>query len=232
LENKIDEAIVLAGGLGQRLRSEIGELPKSMAMVNGQPFLHFLFHYLNNQGIRSVILSVGYKWETIRDYFGYDYKGLKITYAVEEDPLGTGGGIRLALEKIEGDTTFVLNGDTFFKIDLNELALVHTENSADCTLALKTLKEVDRYGLVEMEGKRIIAFKEKEYRKKTIINGGIYCINKSTLFNFQTNTNFSFEKDYLEINPKRKLIYGCLFEHYFKDIGIPEDYRQFEIDME
>ncbi len=232
MENHVKEAIILAGGLGTRLRSEIGEYPKPMAEVNGKPFLHYLFNYLKSQKINSVVLSVGYKWEIIEAYFGAEYMDIKIQYAVENERLGTGGGIKLALEKIKSDNCFVLNGDTFFKVDLAQISAKHSDTNAESTLALKELSNVDRYGLVELENEKIVAFKEKEFREKTIINGGIYLINKNCLNEFPPLSNFSFETDYLEKNTREKNICGIVFDEYFKDIGIPEDYHQFEKDIQ
>ena len=231
MENNVSEAIILAGGLGTRLRSEIGDYPKPMAEVNGNPFLSYLFKYLKSQNISSVVLSVGYKWEIIQDYFGDNYQGIDILYAVEKERLGTGGGIKLALSYIKGSCAFVINGDTYFDVDLAEIYRNHQLNNSKCTLALKPLQNVDRYGLVELSETKITAFKEKEFREETLINGGIYCINKNILDGFESETNFSFENDYLEIDTQSKEIYGCVFEDYFKDIGIPEDYHQFEKDI-
>src|SRR5258706_15318901 len=106
-------AIILAGGLGTRLRGVVSDLPKSMAPVNGKPFLHYIFRYLVKQNISEVVLSVGYKHETIRDFFASEYLGITIQYAIEAEPLGTGGGIKKAFQSVD-DFAFVLNGDTFF----------------------------------------------------------------------------------------------------------------------
>lgn len=232
MDGKIKEAIILAGGLGTRLRPEIGDYPKPMAPVNNKPFLHYLLHYLANQGIQRFILSVGFRWEIIYDHFGDEFEGVTIKYAVEKEPMGTGGGIKMALNHVKGEHAFILNGDTFFKISLKDLAEIHFNNLAECTVALKKMFKVDRYGSVQIEGERITAFKEKDYRDETVINGGIYCVRKNLLDGFPENNVFSFEKDYLEKNTSEKMIFGKVFEQYFMDIGIPEDYRQFSEDMD
>src|SRR3954470_16040211 len=123
-------AIILAGGLGTRLRSVISDLPKPMAPVNGFPFLHYLFLYLHRQGITDVVLSVGYRSEAIRAFFGEKYNRINIQYSVEEEPLGTGGGIAQAMAMVDSDA-FVLNGDTFFDINLSELCDFYAEHNAD-----------------------------------------------------------------------------------------------------
>lgn len=235
MDIKIRQAIVLAGGLGTRLRSEIGEYPKPLAPINGEPFLTFVFKYLQKNGINKVVLSVGYKWELIKEKYGNQWNDVSIEYAVENKRLGTGGAIKLAMQKIDVDDFYVLNGDTLFDINLLTLEEFHFRQKAQCSLALKTMFEVDRYGCVELkfeddqqtEGK-IIEFQEKQYRNKTIINGGIYCLNKSIINQFPLQDVFSFEADYLEVNTSEKAIYGKLFNDYFIDIGIPEDYKSFE----
>ncbi len=229
MDNKITEAIILAGGLGTRLRDAIGEFPKPLAPVNNKPFLHYLFAYLCTQGIEKVVLSVGYKWEMIEADFGSQYLGIQIKYAKEKERLGTGGGIQLALEKIKGDACFVINGDTFFDIDLRSLEAVH---QSECTLAAKAITNFDRYGTIDIkEDGTVTAFNEKEPKDKGVINGGIYCISKSIVQNFPDSPIFSFEKEYLEIQCGNGNVRAKIYEDYFMDIGIPSDYQQFEKDV-
>jgi D-glycero-alpha-D-manno-heptose 1-phosphate guanylyltransferase len=228
MDIKIREAIVLAGGLGTRLRSEIGEFPKPLAPINGEPFLTHVFKYLQKNGINKVVLSVGYKWELIEEKYGNQWKDISIKYAVENERLGTGGAIKLAMKDVDSEDFYVLNGDTLFDVNLLTLETFHFKNKVQCSLALKELKNVDRYGCVDVEGDKIAAFQEKEFRTETIINGGVYCLNKSILNEFPNRDVFSFESDYLEKNTLTKSIYGCVFNAYFIDIGIPEDYKAFE----
>jgi len=233
MDNPIKEAIVLAGGLGTRLRSEIGEFPKTLASVNNQPFLHYLLRYLKKNGIERVILSVGYKHELVEEAIGKNFEGIQIDYAIEKEPLGTGGGIKLALEQTKSDVIFVCNGDTYFDVDLKALADFHFEKKSNCTIALKKLQNVSRYGSVEMDAEgKVTAFREKQFREETIINGGIYCINRGLLIHYPVNTPFSLETNYLENNPKAKKIFGRVFDSYFMDIGVPEDYQQFQKDVQ
>jgi len=235
MDIKIRQAIVLAGGLGTRLRSEIGQYPKPLAPIAEQPFLTYLFKYLQKNGINKVVLSVGYKWEMIKETYGNQWNDIAIEYAIENERLGTGGAIKLAMQYINDDNFYVLNGDTLFDINLLTLEDFHFKKQAQCSVALKQMFKVDRYGCVDVsfedndktEGK-IIGFQEKEYRDKTIINGGIYCLNKSILNQFPKQKVFSFETDYLETDTHKKAIYGKLFNEYFIDIGIPEDYKAFE----
>lgn len=227
--NAADTAIILAGGLGTRLRSVIADLPKPMAPVNGKPFLHYLFQYLTKHNIARVVLSVGYKSTAIESFFGNKYLGIDMVYSQEQEPLGTGGGIKKAFE-IAGDSAFVLNGDTFFDISLSELKLFASLHQAEIALALKPMKDFDRYGTVELNGSCITSFSEKRYCCDGRINGGIYFMNKS-VFSEVKDTVFSFEKDVLEKQVKGGKIYGKEFENYFIDIGVPEDYDRAQTDF-
>lgn len=220
----IDEAIVLAGGFGRRLQSVITDLPKPMAPVAGKPFLKFVLDYLLENNVRHCVLAVGHKREAIINYFGGLYKEMKISYSKEEEPLGTGGGIKKAMEKIKGDRFFVLNGDTFFKVDLAMLEEFHVRNKASLSIALKPMINFDRYGTVEVspEGK-ITAFREKKYVREGLINGGVYVMEKNFIPK-KLKDVFSFEKDVLEPETEKGKIYGIISATYFIDIGIPEDY--------
>jgi D-glycero-alpha-D-manno-heptose 1-phosphate guanylyltransferase len=228
----LKEVIILAGGLGTRLRSEIGEFPKALAPINGIPFIQILFDYLASQGIEKVVLAVGYKWELIQEVFGSHYKGVALEYSIEKTPLGTGGAIRLAVERIRGENCFIINGDTLFKIDLEELEKAHYAHNSTCTLALKKMSNVSRYGSIEIDEKnQIIQFKEKENYPVALINGGIYCLNKTTFNDFALQESFSFETDFMMKKVNQFKLTGMIFDDYFKDIGIPDDYHQFEQDL-
>lgn len=222
----IKEAIVLAGGLGTRLQSVVKDIPKPMADINGEPFLKYLFDYLINNGIESVVLSVGFRYEVIKDYFGNKYKNLELHYAVEDEPLGTGGGIMNALNFTHENLVYLINGDTFFNVNLKDLFLFHNQTKANFTLALKPMTNFDRYGTVEMDKDRIIKFNEKHYKDKGLINGGIYILNKYLLETLPFAQKFSFEKDFLEKYLNHFFINGSIIDNYFIDIGIPDDYQR------
>lgn len=212
--------IILAGGKGTRLSSVVSDVPKPIALVNGKPFLHYIFSYLQKQQIKQVILSVGYLSDVIIQYFGSEYLGIKIKYVIEKEALGTGGAIKYAFEQID-EAAYVINGDTFFNIDLKQLADKH----ADAVIALKPMEKFDRYGTVELDNdSRIIHFLEKQYCEEGLINGGIYFIQKSVFDKIQTPDSFSMEKNIFEKHADDLKIQGKIFTDYFIDIGIPEDY--------
>jgi D-glycero-alpha-D-manno-heptose 1-phosphate guanylyltransferase len=222
------EAIVLAGGLGTRLRPVITGVPKPMAPVAGRPFLDYILYYLKQQGVRRVVLAVGYKWEVIRDYYaGNNSFGLELDFSIEEEPLGTGGAIFKAAENIIDDRFFVINGDTSFNVPLKEFAEFYTANGAEITLALKTVNNAGRYGTVECtENGRVVSFLEKGQSGKpaSAINGGVYLMQKALVSKFDLPAKFSFETDFLQGKLDKLNVYGKTFDASFIDIGIPEDY--------
>ncbi len=221
------ECIILAGGLGTRLRGVIGDQPKCMAPVQGKPFLEHMFGYLEAEGCTRLILSLGHRHETITDWLKTQNRPFEITYVIEEEPLGTGGGIRLALQQSTALNVIVLNGDTMFRISLSGLLDHHNRHEAETTLALKTMYQFERYGVVHFnEQYTITDFEEKKYYETGLINGGIYCINRMKFLARAFPDKFSFEKDYLERYVDDGLFSGYVNDAYFIDIGIPEDYER------
>ena len=222
---KLHESIILVGGQGTRLRSVVQDIPKPMADINGKPFLEYLLYFLHAQGCRHVVLSVGYKYEVIENYFGNQYLNLTIDYAIEKEPLGTGGGIKNSLGFISQNDFFLLNGDSFFDVNLAQLAEFHSSKKSLTTLSVKEMRHVNRYGTLTIENDRIISFNEKKFIEKGFINTGIYVVSKQLFDNKHIRQEkFSFEKDILEANVGRLPFYAFLSDGYFIDIGIPEDY--------
>ena len=223
----IKEAIIIAGGLGTRLRSIVPDKPKCMAEVQNRPFIGYVIDYLRMQGIERIIFSLGYKYEQIEDFLKAHYATLNYTLVVENEPLGTGGAIKLALTETDEQNILIVNGDTLFKIDVPELANFHITRQAECTLALKSMNEISRYGVVSInEIGGICSFKEKQHNQEGNINGGVYILNKPLFLRHNLPERFSFEKDYLETFVNSVSFYGCIQKGYFIDIGIPEDYNK------
>ncbi|MEP6713142.1 MAG: nucleotidyltransferase family protein [Ferruginibacter sp.] len=221
------QAIILAGGLGTRLRSAVPDLPKCMAAVAGKPFLQHVIAYLQQQGVKDFIFSIGYKHDVIEDFLRDKYPSLNYQLSIEAEPLGTGGAIKMACEKVSGKNTLVLNGDTLFKIDINKLLTFHQQQNASCTLALKPMYNFERYGVVDIDAAGIIqSFKEKQFYKTGLINGGVYILNAPDFLSLDLPQKFSFEKDYLEKFYTTKKITGIVQDNYFIDIGIPEDFEK------
>jgi D-glycero-alpha-D-manno-heptose 1-phosphate guanylyltransferase len=223
----IKECIILAGGLGTRLRSAVPDLPKCMAPVAGRPFLAHVIDYFHRQGIEKFIFSLGYKHEVIEAFLDITYASYNKQYVIEEEPLGTGGAIQLACRQATEKDVLILNGDTLFSIQLAEQTAFHQQHQAHCTLALKPMQHFDRYGVVELaENGAIKSFKEKQYYENGLINGGIYALQVAAFLNEGLPDKFSFEKDYLEKLYTLRPMYGIVQDEYFIDIGIPEDFEK------
>jgi len=221
------EAIILAGGLGTRLRSVVSDLPKCMAPVADQPFLKHVIRFLLSQGIEKFIFSLGYKHEMIESFLNDEFPTLHIECSVEQEPLGTGGAIYLACKRAKDNNVLVVNGDTLFKANLKKATSFHLENNADCTLLLKPMQDFNRYGAVELDDDLIVrSFKEKQFFQTGDINAGVYILNIEQFIDRDFPEKFSFEKDYLEKYYSEKKIFGLIEDGYFIDIGIPADFQK------
>ena len=220
------EVIILAGGKGTRLSGVVSDVAKPMAPVNGKPFLYYLFKWLKQYPVEKVILSTGYMSESIEDYFGRSFDGIPVEYVREEKPLGTGGAIMFALRKTKSDNILIINGDTYFPINIINLFSFHVTNHNLVSIALKQMQNFSRYGSVECEKDTILKFNEKKFCSDGLINGGIYVINKQYLESKQISGAFSLETEILEKEAGTSHIKGLVFGDLFIDIGIPEDYHR------
>lgn len=226
------EAIILAGGLGTRLRDAVPDLPKCMAPVAGRPFLFYVINYLRSQGIEKFIFSLGYKYEVIEDYLHAHFGTLTYQTVIEEEPLGTGGAIQLALTKATEKNVVVTNGDTLFNVNIQEAAHFHLHQQAACTLVLKPMQHFDRYGVVELGKDNLVSkFNEKQYYTEGTINGGLYILNVASFLEEEFPDKFSFEKNYLESLYTQRRMYGQVQDAYFIDIGIPEDFQRAQTEL-
>jgi len=224
-------AIILAGGLGTRLRDVVPNLPKPMAPLNGRPFLEYQLDFWISQGIRHFILSVGYRSEAIVSHFGETYGGARLDYAVEAEPLGTGGGLLLAMDFLTDDNAFLLlNGDTFFEVSLGKIVSFHSARQSDWTLALFYSREVGRYmGPGIDEDGRILTLRSEIESVERPANGGVYLVSPHIIrkANFPVGKHLSLEN---EVMPTALAADGRLFglecQGRFIDIGVPEDYRR------
>ena len=160
------------------------------------------------------------------------YPSLSIQHSIEEEPLGTGGAIRLACKLASEKTVYVLNGDTIFNVELKRLGEFHQNHEADCTLSLKPMIDFDRYGVVELnQDMSIASFTEKQQFDRGLINGGVYALNISSFMEEVLPVKFSFEKDYLEKFLDKRKIFGMAQDKYFIDIGVPEDYERANLEL-
>jgi D-glycero-alpha-D-manno-heptose 1-phosphate guanylyltransferase len=220
-------AIILAGGMGTRLRSVVPDLPKPMAPIDGRPFIEHQMDYWIGQGVDRFVVSVGYKKEVIMDHFGTSYRSTPLTYAIEDEPLGTGGGLLLAAQGLR-EPFLVLNGDTFFEVDLAKLLKFHADHSADWTFSLFRTSEVGRYmGIKVKSDGEIDSLKSGTGEKGRLANGGVYLVTPSVLGNkaFVPGSRLSLEEDLLPaMEAQGSKLFGLEFSGTFIDIGIPQDY--------
>lgn len=225
-------AIVLVGGFGSRLQSVLPNVPKPMAPIAGKPFLSYLLCYLRDQGITDVVLSVHYLREQIHEYFSSSFEGLRIHYAIEETPLGTGGAILNAFSLVNSENPcFVINGDTFIKFNYRDCFNQHINTQAAFTMVLCQVKDCSRYGRVICHDEKIVAFKEKGEKGPGLINAGVYLFKRCLFAHFALTTQFSFEKDFLFPYVLQLEPHAFLVNDYFIDIGIPDDYARAQLEL-
>jgi len=230
------QALILAGGLGTRLRAVVSDKPKPMATIVGKPFLEYQIELLQRGGVDDVTFCVGYLYEQIQNYFGSGEKwGVKINYSIEEELLGTAGALKLAQRFIHGPF-FVLNGDTHLDIDLPKLARFYQENkenhNAIGAMALAEIQDARNYGSVTINAdSAILSFNEKSESAETskLINAGIYVLAPEILNFIAAAKKVSLEKETFPtaINQGHPL-FGYRTEGYFVDIGTPAGYQGFQ----
>jgi len=226
-------AVILAGGLGTRLRSVVSDRPKPMAEVAGKPFLAHLMRYWLIQGIERFILSVGYRADQIECYFGSTFEGCKVEYVHERFPMGTGGALLLCQESKGFKEPFlVLNGDTYFQVSLQALQDMIKWSHADWVLSLFPTNDSRRYMPLKVEGSGRISFESgvdpNRKGQSTWANGGVYWFDPKALAILGGRiSNISLESG---IFPKcvglGQAFFGLRSDALFIDIGVPEDYTR------
>jgi D-glycero-alpha-D-manno-heptose 1-phosphate guanylyltransferase len=221
--------VVLAGGLGSRLRPVVKDRPKVLAEVGGRPFLAYILDQLNQAGMREVVLCTGYMAEAIRRTFGERYKSLTLKYSEEIQALGTGGALRQALPHCGSDSILVLNGDSFIEADLNDYYKWFCENGLEAAMLLTMVPNAGRFGrVVAGQDGLIMHFEEKsENQDAGLINAGVYILKKQVVLSIPEGENFSLER---QLFPQLmgKNLYGYLTKGSFIDIGTPESYLSAE----
>lgn len=225
------KAIVLCGGLGTRLGELTRDTPKPLIPVAGRPFLEYVLDQLLTAPIEEIVLAVSFQWQKIYETIGEQWKGVKITYSIEQNALGTGGAIRQAMDQSNLEEAIIVNGDTLLKIDVHSLLQFSQDNLADIGIALKEIDDCARYGKVTLDKfSRVLAFEEKGQRSSGFINSGVYFI-KSSVFSSVNAETFSFEKDIITRRIGNISIYGMKTNAYFIDIGIPEDLARAQYEL-
>lgn len=229
------EAILLCGGLGTRLRSVVSDRPKPLADVCGRAFMAYVTDALAAQGIDELVFAVGYKGGMVEEYFGDGTAfGIKASYVYEEEPLGTAGAIRNAMKKMKGERAYVLNADTYYRIDYKKLAQRMDAEGLDMALVTREVEDISRYGEVRTDAAgRLIGWNEKDTdaHRAGAINGGIYLISRALMEEIPEG-KVSLENDMIPLWLKEGRRIGCVPSGgYFIDIGVPESYAQFQADV-
>ncbi len=228
------QAVLLAGGLGTRLRSVVSDRPKPMALIQDKPFMEYVIMELINHGVTHVIFAVGYKGSMVEEYFkdGSAW-GIQVSYAYEEELLGTAGAIKNAGRQVTSERFLVLNADTFYQLDYSRLTALSQECDLDMALVLREVEDVSRYGQAVLENGWLTSFDEKtEETRRGTINGGVYLMNR-TLLEEIPEGKVSLEHDMIpQWLLEGKKLGGFVNDGYFIDIGVPEDYYRFIEDVE
>jgi len=229
------QALVLAGGEGTRLRPLTLTTPKPVMPLAGRPFLSFMLDWLESHGVDEVILSCGFMFDDVREVLGDIYRGMRLRYVIEQQPLGTAGPMRLALDEgLLQDRLFVLNGDVLNDIDLNAQMARHQETGARATLALIEVEDTSGYGVVPTDDDgRVEAFLEKSDGPAPTnrINAGAYVLEREIAESIPAGRAVSFEHEVFPSIAESGGLYGYQADGYWIDIGTPERYREATYDL-
>lgn len=229
---QITEAIILAGGEGTRLQQAVPGLPKCLAPINGRAFIDYLLLHLQAQGITRYVFALGVKAWQVQSYLEQNWPQIHKAYAIETTPLGTGGAIKNAVAHTITRQVLVLNGDTLFRFNLPVAATFHQASSSKCTLLVKPMQAVDRYGSVTInDAGRVTGFGEKSATGSGYINAGVYLLNMPAFTSHLWPAAFSFETDYLQQLYKITPMFAFVQDGYFIDIGLPEDYLKAQSEL-
>ncbi len=226
------QAIILAGGFGTRLQSVVSDTPKPMAPVAGRPFLSRLLEYMAGQGVTEAMLCVHHMHERIRDYIGVRHAGIRIHYSIEEQPLGTGGAIRRAMQLLASDNpAFVLNGDSLVALDYRRMMAAHSANAARLTMAAQNVSDCSRYSRLTLAREHIVRFDVLGGKNPGCASVGFYIASPELFDGVAMPQTFSFERDFLNVHAPRIEPLAYRDVDYFIDIGIPADYLRAQTEL-
>jgi len=227
------EGIILAGGFGTRLRKRVGDIPKPIAPIAGRPFLCWLLDRLAQVGFRRIVLALGYGRAPIIEALGPHYSGIELAYAVEDQPLGTGGAIRHALAHLDRGlpAVWVMNGDTISALRHREMFKTHMTTAAQITMALARVADAARYGAVEVRDDQVVGFAATGMSGAGLINSGTYLLSPRLVVDCEWPEAFSFEHDFLPAVIDHIDIRAFEIQGWFIDIGVPEDFDRAQTEV-
>lgn len=226
------EAIILAGGLGTRLRGVVSNVPKPLAPVAGRPFLAWQLDYLISSGVSRFILSVGFRADLIEAYFGKAYRDREIVYAIESAPLGTGGAMQRALSFARSERVFAFNGDSLCDVDLVVLRRLTQSRQGAIGMYIKHVDDAGRFGVIKFDEvtHEVLGFAEKSTPVPGWINAGVYDLPRDVLEHACIELPFSFEREILQTFPSSRLL-AQPAGAFFIDIGVPDDYKRAQAEI-
>ncbi|MFA7431447.1 MAG: nucleotidyltransferase family protein [Rhodospirillaceae bacterium] len=222
--NDID-VVVLAGGLGTRLRSVLPDAPKVLAPVRGRPFLDHLLDALAARGFRRAVLSIGYKADMVEEHLRHRPPPLPAVTIAEPEPLGTGGAVRFVASAVETDPVLVINGDTWVEVDFQAFLAAHRASGAMLSTLCVRVDDTARFGRIDVNAAgRITRFAEKDPDRSGpgLINGGAYLLSRAALDTLAVMTGPSLESDFLACLPPGTIHAFIPETVSFIDIGTPE----------
>lgn len=220
-----ESVIILCGGLGTRLKSTIGDVPKSLALISGKPFVEYLFDALAEQGATHVIMATGHLGDQLEPVCGDGSRwGLTIEYSREATPLGTAGALRLAEPQCLTDWVVVMNGDSFLPVDYQSLVAGHRHHGGSATMVVSRVQDRRRFGTVAIDDhSRVIDFLEKDAQGEGWVNAGVYVFSRAVLRSLRSG-NVSLEEEILPDLARRSDLYAHLSQASLVDIGTPESF--------
>lgn len=221
-----EQAIVLAGGFGTRLREVVADLPKPLAPVAGRPFLAWILDTMAGAGMRRIVLATGYMSEAVERFAGHRWEGVELAYSREDSPLGTGGAVRRAARQLDDGGTHIVNGDTFLRYDPAALEAATVAAGGDAGVALARVDDVSRYGAVDVADGRVHRFQEKGGAGPGLVNAGCYYLSARALDGLPRKDAFSLEREVLEPMAASGGLVAFDDTSGFIDIGVPEDYHR------
>lgn len=232
-KNNIHTAFIIAGGKGTRIQPITKEIPKSLLPLSGKPLLQYTINHLKEYGVNNIIISVGYKAEKIKEYFGDGNRfGVKITYIKEDEPMGTAGPLRLAKDLLK-EPFIMCNADELKEIDLIDMFTFHNKNKGLATIALTTVEDPSKYGVARLQGNKIVEFveKPKSHPPSRLINSGLYILDPKVI-DYVPEGYAMIEKDVFPKIAQEGNLFGYSFIGYWQDIGDMESYSQAIDDIE
>jgi NDP-sugar pyrophosphorylase family protein len=221
------DVFVIAGGLGTRMGTVLGNVPKLLAPISGRPYLAYLMDWLRRFGAARIVLGLGHQAQAVVDFLSRDvaaWEGLTVETVIEPQPLGTAGAVRFARQNLRTDPVLIMNGDSFAGANLCEFVRHHRRAHAVATLLCAEVDDAGRYGRVNLEKSgRIRGFVEKDpdFHGKSSISAGVYLFSAALLDQIAAGNASSLEREVFGRAPAGSLD-AFTGRFAFIDIGTPE----------